>query len=127
MSLPDRLIKAYESVKDNYNQTTSKTEQLALAGYITEGKLEKHLRKSRRYYKTKSEIMKNALKLYFPKFIFNETSMYFEIEADSKKLRNSDIKVMRTSTQNKLRLNFSGIKAELIEQGIKEIYEKLQK
>ena len=71
--------------------------------------------------------MKNALKLYFPKFIFNETSMYFEIEADSKKLRNSDIKVMRTSTQNKLRLNFSGIKAELIEQGIKEIYEKLQK
>ena len=127
MSLPNRLIKAYESVKDNYNQTTSKTEQLALAGYITEGKLEKHLRKSRRYYKTKSEIMKNALKLYFPKFIFNETSMYFEIEADSKKLRNSDIKVMRTSTQNKLRLNFSGIKAELIEQGIKEIYEKLQK
>ena len=71
--------------------------------------------------------MKNALKLYFPKFIFNETSMYFEIEADSEKLRNSDIKVMRTSTQNKLRLNFSGIKAELIEQGIKEIYEKLQK
>ncbi|MBR1731982.1 MAG: PLP-dependent aminotransferase family protein, partial [Ruminococcus sp.] len=54
MCLPNSLLKKYLLVKDNYNQTTSKIEQLALADYIKDGKLEKHLRKLRRYYKTKS-------------------------------------------------------------------------
>ena len=72
MCLPEKLLKEYRTVKENYNQTTSKTEQLALAKYINDRKLEKHLRKLRRYYNTKSDIMLNCIK---NSISFNETSM----------------------------------------------------
>ena len=122
MCLPEKLLKKYQTVKENYNQTTSKTEQLALAEYINDRKLEKHLRKLRRYYNAKSDIMRDCVKKRFKNFSFNETSMYFEIEADAEKLNNSDIKVMRTSDDKNIRLNFSQINSELIESGIEEIY-----
>ncbi|MCR5652833.1 MAG: PLP-dependent aminotransferase family protein [Ruminococcus sp.] len=121
MCLPENLIKKYSVIKENYNQTTSKTEQLALAEYIKDGKLEKQLRKLRRYYNIKSDLMKKCIKQHFSDYDFNETSMYFEIKGDSRKLINSDIKAMRTSDSNAIRLNFSQINNELIENGIKEV------
>ena len=127
MSLPDSLNKIYGRIRDTYNQTTSKTEQLALAEYISDGKLEKHLRRSRRYYKTKSEMMKKAIVKRFPGYLFNETSMYFEIEGELSKLNGSEIRVMKTSADNKLRLNFSGISCSVIEEGIEEISRLLKK
>lgn len=125
MVLPETLIKKYIKVKQNYNQTTSKVEQLALAKYIMDGKLEKHLRKSRRYYKNKSEIMNKSIKKLFKSYVFNETSMYFEIPVNTKNLLNlcnkNSIKVMGTSTDRILRLNFSQINSEIIEKGIENI------
>ena len=61
MILPSYLFERYEKIKERYNQTTSKIEQLALARYINDLKLEKHLRKSRRYYKAKSEYVQAIL------------------------------------------------------------------
>ena len=124
MVLPEKLIKKYKIIKDNYNQTTSKIEQLALAEYIKDGKLEKYLRKSRRYYSLKSEAMENELNKYFDDYIFNETAMYFELEFKNdmlQKLRENSIKPMSTSTERTVKLNFSQIESELIEEGIKKI------
>lgn len=126
MILPESLISEYYSVKENYNQTTSKIEQLALSDYISDGKLEKYLRKLRRYYFIKSEYMKNELSNYFDSFIFNETSMYFEIDFDKpvlSKIKKRSIKPMSTSTDKNIKLNFSQIEQELISGGIKEIYD----
>ncbi|MCH5304254.1 MAG: PLP-dependent aminotransferase family protein, partial [Ruminococcus sp.] len=119
MVLPDFLIEKYITIKENYNQTTSKIEQLALSKYISDGKLEKYLRKSRRYYLAKSELVLTAIKKYFNSFIFNETAMYIEILIEKdilKKCDESSIKLMNTSTDSVLRLNFSEIESELIEE-----------
>lgn len=122
MILPDNLISVYNSIKENYNQTTSKVEQLALASYLRDGKLEKHLRKSRRYYKNKAEQVKSSIEKYFDSFVFNETSMYFEITSDKKdaveKCRENGIKLMATSTDERLRVNFSQINSDIVEEGI---------
>ena len=125
MALPDALLKKYENIKENYNQTTSKVEQLALAAYIGDGRLEKHLRKSRRYYSAKSEFIQNCVKKHFESFVFNETGMYFELSIDCKnvlqKCKDNDINVMNTSTDERLKLNISQINSELVESGIEKL------
>ena len=125
MILPDKLAERYEKIRENYNQTTSKVEQLALARYINDLKLEKHLRKARRYYKANSEYTQHVLKRYFSSYNLNETSKYIEIPVKTKniqeKLIEKGVKIMSTSTNEFLRLNFSMIDTELIEDGIKEI------
>ena len=121
MCLNEKLLNKYLMTKDNYNQTTSKIEQLALAEYINDGKLEKHLRKLRRYYNTKSDLMKNCIEKHFKCYGFNETAMYFELNGNSKLLKNSDVKAMRSSDENTIRLNFSQINSELINDGIDEV------
>lgn len=127
MLLPESLIKKYNINKDNYNQTTSKIEQLALSNYISDGKLEKYLRKLRRYYLAKSDLTRDIINKYFTNYIFNETAMYFEItfkENMLKKCEELSIKPMRTSTENRIKLNFSHIESELIEQAIKKLSNK---
>lgn len=121
MCMPEILLNKYLRIKENYNQTTSKTEQLALAEYIKDGKLEKHLRKLRRYYNNKSEIMKKQIKKHYESYYFDETSMYFEISGNVDKLKSSEIKVMSTSDERIIRINFSQINSDLIEDGIKKI------
>ena len=125
MVLPEYLLKKYEKIRNNYNQTTSKTEQLALASYISDGKLEKHLRKARRYYKTKSEVMLNTSKNLFNKVKFNETSMYISIPVELKSpvtaLYNNGVKVMSTSEDNNINLSFSHIDINSIENGLSYI------
>lgn len=125
MVMPNVLLEKYEKIKENYNQTTSKIEQLALAAYIRDGRLEKHLRKSRRYYSAKSEFMQKCVKKHFNSFVFNETGMYFELNINCtdtiRKCRENDINVMNTSTDDMLKLNISQISSELIESGIEQI------
>jgi GntR family transcriptional regulator/MocR family aminotransferase len=125
MALPEKLLNEYMKDKDLYNQTTSKIEQLALSKYISEGKLEKHLRKARRYYNSKIEIMQNALNKYNVKSSFNETAMYFEVYLNIanpiKVCQNNGIDIMSTSVDNKIRLSFAQIDDSLIENGIKRL------
>lgn len=61
MVLPDRLAEKYRNVKNEYNQTASKAEQLALAEYMRTGELEKQLRRSRKLYSSKCRLMLSAL------------------------------------------------------------------
>ena len=61
MALPEDLaIIAREKIR-LYDQTSSKVEQLALAEYIKERHLERHLRRSRKIYQAKSREVLSAL------------------------------------------------------------------
>ena len=127
MVLPDRLMKKYRKIKTLTNQTASKTEQLALAGYINTGKIDVHLRKARRVYLEKSKTVINSIEKHFKgfKFVFNETSLYvkirlnFDIELEKAKKEFADYLINVMSLNNKeLALSFSGIPNDKIDEGI---------
>ena len=75
MILPDRLMDAYLSVKDLYDQTASKTEQLALCQFLRDDQLYRHIRKVKRLYGTKREVL--FLLLNSIKARFEESDMLF--------------------------------------------------
>ncbi len=54
MVLPESLMKDFSECKPYINQIASKTEQLALAGYLNSGKMDSHIRRARRVYLEKS-------------------------------------------------------------------------
>ncbi|MBQ1546074.1 MAG: PLP-dependent aminotransferase family protein [Clostridia bacterium] len=66
MVLPPNLANMYARRCEYYNQTSSKTEQLALAQYITCGRLERQLRKMRRHYAEKSALLYSEAVKAFP-------------------------------------------------------------
>ena len=57
----------YEKVKINYNQTASVTEQIALAQFLRDGHLNRHIKKTHRYYEGKRELLISLLKEEFKK------------------------------------------------------------
>ena len=61
MVLPQKLLKAYRQKGRLYNQTASKTEQIALARYISDDRLTAQIRKARKIYEEKTELMKSAI------------------------------------------------------------------
>ncbi len=133
MVMPEKLIKLYSKRLSNYNQTASKTEQLALSEYINQGLLEKHLRKLRRQYAEKSKIMVTALNKIFKDKIYsvlNETALNIMIKYnerfDKAKLyelcEERQINIIKSNSENfDFILSFSGIDDENIESGLKEL------
>lgn len=64
MVLPKSLLKKHEQSKNKYNQTVSKLEQLTLAKFMEDGHFAKHLRKIKKLYSKKSEIIQDTLNNY---------------------------------------------------------------
>jgi GntR family transcriptional regulator/MocR family aminotransferase len=136
MVLPDRLMKQYREIKSLTNQTASKTEQLALAGYINTGKIDVHLRKARRVYLEKSKTVIKSVEKHFKgcEFVFNETSLYVKIklnfdidrEKAEKDFADNSICVMPTK-KGELGLSFSGSPNDKIDEGIRLISEIINK
>lgn len=141
MALPEKLYDLYKQRAINYNQTASKTEQLALADYINKGLLERHLRKLRRLYAEKSKQMINSLKSVFSdeiSYIFSETALRVLVKHKNRinrellfeECEKNQLKVNRSNNDSfDYILSFSGIPAEDIEKGLlklKEITEKLK-
>lgn len=136
MVLPDKLIKKYQKIKNLTNQTASKVEQIALANYINNNKIDVHLRKARRVYLEKSNIMLKSAEKYFgdkAEIIFNETSLYIalKLKAECRNdivniIEKNSIKIMQyNKDSNTLVLSFSGISECKIEAGIKLLSETL--
>ncbi len=131
MVLPDRLLKEYNTIKHLSNQTASKTEQIALAKYISNGKLDIHLRKARRIYLEKSKIILDSIERFFSdsaEIIFNETSLYVSLKFSNtnissdiiSKLESNSIRIMQfNEDENIVILSFSGINDNKISDGIK--------
>ena len=61
MILPPRLLAEYQKHGEVYNQTVSKSEQIALCSYIRDGHLALQIRKSRKLYIQKSAQIGDAL------------------------------------------------------------------
>ena len=61
MVLPPELLPEYEGRKNNYNQTASKAEQIALTQFIRDGHLAGQIRKSRKIHMAKSEELKKII------------------------------------------------------------------
>lgn len=66
MVLNESLSTCYQQVKEHYNPSASKIEQLALAHYLMDGHMEKQVRHLRRRYEAKSSSMMKALHTEFP-------------------------------------------------------------
>ena len=66
MILPESLRRLFEERKRWYNSTCGKVEQLALTAYIETGALEKHLRRLRKLYASKSRRFCEEIRLFFP-------------------------------------------------------------
>ena len=61
MILPEDLMPGYNEVKDLYDQTASKTEQLALCQFLRDDQLARHIRKVKRHYGDKRDLLKQLL------------------------------------------------------------------
>lgn len=137
MVLPHYLMEKYKSVSSYYNQTASKTEQLALSRYIDDGKLESHLRKARKQYSLKSQRLYDCMKKYFGdkilKYRINETALTADFLLDTKlsgneifsKLLKDGINTVNQREDFNLTLSFSGIDLEKIDEAVRGIYSSL--
>lgn len=65
MVLPPDLLKKYYSIADRYNQTASKTEQIALCQFIRDGHLASQTRKLRKLYSAKLKILSDTIQSVF--------------------------------------------------------------
>lgn len=61
MVLPEHLLAIYKERSKYFNQTSSTIEQLALAEYIEQGYLARHVKKLRNLYNEKNELLQKAL------------------------------------------------------------------
>lgn len=109
----------YASHQDEYGPMASKLEQLAVASYIVDGCMEKHLRKLKREYRKKSLMMEACLKSWNVSYRLNEAYMCYEVDIivdeqlmDRCSKANIGISV---SANQKLELSFASIAKEDIE------------
>lgn len=65
MILPPELMETYEKRKNNYNQTASKAEQIALTQFIRDGHLASQVRKSRKIHLAKAEKLVESIHKVF--------------------------------------------------------------
>ncbi|MGL5439919.1 MAG: PLP-dependent aminotransferase family protein [Filifactoraceae bacterium] len=69
MIVPKNLLERYNSIKHRYTQSTSRVDQLVMARFIDEGHMSKHLRKIRRIYKKKNQIIVSLIQKKYNEFI----------------------------------------------------------
>ncbi len=77
--LPPALCPQYRQLAPLYNQTASKTEQLALAAFIRDGRLSLQIRKARRHYLSKNQRFSAALREALPGVTLEESGGIFQL------------------------------------------------
>ena len=119
MALPARLAESCAAAARFYDPTSSKIEQLSLAGYIRDGYLERHLRRCRKAYLRKSRLFAEALDRAFGDFPARrllETSTCFALAAGSgaERMREAALRegVKVDLEGNDILLSFAGIAEE---------------
>ena len=133
MVLPQKLAEVYRQKGQFYNQTASKTEQIALARYITDMRLTTQIRKARKLYEAKTEMMKSLIiQQIKPETIGVSESgfiIYFDTECDKnneqiKKLlfqNGINVKKVEQIEQRKIRtfVSSAGVLTDEIEASVK--------
>ena len=64
MILPDILLEEFENEKNSFTQTASKIEQLALESMMKDGDFDRHIRRARKRYSIKNEVIRKTIKKY---------------------------------------------------------------
>ncbi len=128
MVLPDFLAERFHSGQYIYNQTCGKIEQLALEKYIVTGALEKHLKKLRRLYYAKSQLLIKELESNLENLsslTLFESSLTVKVKLNKSfnvniinKLELQGIKTASLMDNDTLYLCFGGIEIEKIPDGI---------
>lgn len=138
MVLPNKLSIIFDSMKGQYTQTCSKTEQLALAYYMEGGYYHTNVRKLRRLYAQKLQIAIDTFKKYASKSInlihsSSGVNMLIEIKTDKTPFKLWEIgKTLGISTEPvsyendhgqypRLILHFYKIPMEKIEESLKKL------
>ena len=88
--LPKGIKDKYDEVKDLYNQTASMAEQIALAQFLRDGHLNRHIRKMKRLYEDKRSIMYKSLKQCFGErgeILMGDSGMEIGIRLSGKELQ----------------------------------------
>ena len=141
--LPEKLLPAYEAIADRYNQTSSTVEQLALAAYIEEGHLTRHIRKLRSLYRTKSRRLKEELTSRFGskvRLLSYGSGLHLHIALDlpgtaeelARKALAQGVRVIpvrgtEPGRSPEFLLSFAGIPEEKIREGVEAFREALEK
>lgn len=88
MVLPPDLTAIYQERKEKYNQTSSQIEQIALALFMKEGMLNKHIRRLRKIYARKNEVLMGAVKKIMgqkAKMLGGESGLHILLELKSQR------------------------------------------
>lgn len=132
MALPAPLLEQYAPRARAYNQTASKIEQLALADYIRSGQLERHLRRMRKLYSQKSQLLLDCLRKTFGEkypAVLRETSLSVLVQMPqaSQAAERASQQGVRVSAAGEdfLRLGFAGIPFSKIPGGVEALYQAL--
>lgn len=102
----------------HYNQTASKVEQQVFAMYLQDGHMARRIKRLKRQYLKKSELMQTILNHHFKEVLLIEPQLCFEIHDDFSKLKKDDIINFQKIDDTTLRLYFSGMTEPQIEEGL---------
>ncbi len=140
MVLTPELAELYRQRGVNYNQTSSKVEQLALAHYMRDGHIERRLRRLRKIYAEKSELLMTVLEEHLGDMAqvrLNETSLCVDVRVDcgmnsreiAERALSCGVKIIPADCENgaNFRLSFAGIPSNDISDGIKLLSEIILK
>lgn len=123
--LPENLRPSLEGILRDYNQTASTLEQLALARFMSNGYLAKQVRRMRKGYGKKREILENALEDSFPgTHEIMESNSTVELLVDFKypgtleQALKMGVAIKDTSSPSAFVLIFAGLFEEEIPKGI---------
>lgn len=132
MVLPKPYQEKFITRKDAYAPTSSKIEQLALAYYIMDGHLERHVRRLRKRYEQKSELLLKTLKHYFPEATFwleeigLQVIVHFSKNIDVVRciaIANEHDILIQLNKNDDMALSFASIDEREMEQAVKTLYE----
>lgn len=127
MVLPLVFANGFQQRIASYAPTSSKIEQLALAHYIVDGHLQRHVKRLRKRYERKSTRFINALHMAFPDAALNleesalQVALHFPniVHCDHYQVMAKEHDVyLQCNEQNDIVLSFAGIDEDEIEQAI---------
>ena len=132
MVLPEEILELYLKKKQGYHQTVSRFEQLTLEKYIEEGQLVRQLKRLRRLYRKKSDLMIEEIKQQLPidHMLLEETALRIRVFFKNplniiqfEKACKQHQLALTILNEKELLLSFSGIPIDKIKEGIQIIKE----
>ncbi len=88
MIIPKKLIASYQKIKDKYTQSTSKIDQIVLSLFMKDGHMSRHLRRIRRIYKKKNNIITSYINKNYSnkiKIINSDSGFHLVLEVSTHK------------------------------------------